>query len=271
MPASEDLRLTFLAMSKPPLPESTPAVAAIKRWTATRPVHRGLGSSLVTIFTVAGALLSVGGFASLIGIGQTQISASRGGNSSIWADGWFIAGFVIAGLGVVSLAVAIAASISQARARRGFPDLSVAITGIGAYDPKDNSDLKQFLQQYPMRITNRERDRNASLGFTLYWNVKPDSIPGSTEWPFFPPNWRLPELSEGFLVHEVRLPWHIPPGTTQQGDLFFEFPSFIQPYMELQQAPRIEIVDHNSGRSVSIEVESAGQFDSRSWRKQPPK
>jgi hypothetical protein len=103
-----------------------------------------------------------------------------------------------------------------------------------------------FRQNLELRITNLETDRNAGVEFLLRWELVDGLGPGSTVRAFFP------ERSE---------PWTLTPKTTAQKYLIFP----IDHQVDESQTPRVEVVDHISGRHVSLPA-VVGLHDRSTWR-----
>ena len=205
----------------------------------SHPIRRFLGNrNVVTLLAMGGLVVSIGAFATVIGIGEVQIASAQGGSSDCWRNSWFVVGILAGTLGLLLLALAVSSNGSQSNARRRFPDLRIAVMDVGG----SASNGKTTSHSLQLRTTNHEADRNASVEFLLRWEA-PGNEPILT---FFP----MP--SE---------PWTLTPRTTRQNTLTFP----INHEVDQSKTPSVEVVDHISGRRVSVPA-MAGVHHQSTWQ-----
>ena len=214
------------------------------------------------MLATAGLMLSIAALLVVIGLGESQIVASEGKSTNLFGNWWFDIGLVVAAIGMFWGLAAIAAIGSQGTARREFPDLTITVIAVGSLCvprgdwPQDDPPLVR-LALFGLRITNHERDRNASLSLTLWHDLVPETPEGVNDWPYFPPRWDPPASVRNLLP----LPIHSDPGTTQQGEVVFEIPNYPAP-ISADSKPRIEVLDNNSKQRVTLPGVMTGTYGS---------
>jgi len=201
-----------------------------------------LAQNVVTLLAAGGLVVSVGAFATVIGIGEAQIASAHGYSGDCWHNTWFCVGLPVGLLGLLCLVFALSTNWSQVRALHRFPDLSIAMMPPGS----GGSDGHTTRLHVSMRITNRETQRNANLEAILYWQLDPRVFRDPVEW-LFPP------------VQDESLT--IAPGTTRRMKLDFG----LDRQVDESEGPRLEIVDHLSGRRITFPAID-GLYDLTTWR-----
>jgi hypothetical protein len=213
------------------------------------------------MLATAGLMLSVAALLVVIGLGETQIVASESKSTNLFGNRWFDIGLLVAAIGIFWGLAAIAAIGSQGNARREFPDLAITVFAVGRLNvphgdwPQDDAPTVR-LDQFGLRISNHERDRNASISMSLWHDLVPGTFGGLGDWPFYPPRWDPPPSMVRDLL---RFPIHLGPDTTRQGEVVFEIPAYVAGIRPDSQ-PRIEVLDHNSGRRVTLPGVMGGTY-----------
>lgn len=188
-------------------------------------------------------MVATGAAATVIGIAEVQIGSSHRGSEDLWANKWFLVGFIIGILGLGCLFWALSAGCSQSKARHEFPKLSVAIDSqIPRPGPVPDPTMP-FHESFTMesrpyellecgiRITNDEIDRYASLQFVMA--VDTDQGKYFFQRPF-----------------SERSPWTIGPGMSDRRPVNFEV---ITEVVAKPGSARIVVTDYNSRRRIAIE------------------
>jgi hypothetical protein len=255
----------------------------VTRWRigfqAERPIKRFLRNrNVVTLFAVAGLILSIAALLVVVGIGESQIvAAEEAGHHSVslFVNGWFDTGLFLAGVGLFVGTAAISANNSQAAALREFPAAEIrimwrAVADTTAPATPGESERSVRLVYMHLLVTNRERSRTASLYFNGTWAMKPGTliVPGTVinaesgkPLLVFPPaRWEpdirmfrpypAPQIDR---ARPLELPLHVAPGHTAEGDIFFEIDEGQITVIDESTQPGLEAVDMHSGRWVFFE------------------
>ncbi len=223
------------------------------------------------MLAAAGLLLSAAGLLFLIGVGQVQIETSAAGigsSTKLFADGWVIAGFVFAAVGLLWGVAALAAIGSQAAALREFPDLAIRVMATSADDVDEPGEAPyggQRVRLFYIRvyITNRERKRTAVLAPTLFFDLREEER-GAKRWA--PAAWGLPParwVPERFLglpsIKALPLPLHIGPGASVDGDLFFEIAILEAGKLDPATPPTLYLSDDSAGAGFEVSTSTGKQ------------
>jgi hypothetical protein len=210
----------------------------------------------------AGLLLTVAGLLLIVGIGRAQIAAAQGSSGNLYADPCFDIGLFIGGCGLFWGLAAIASIGSQSKSRREFPDVLIKVVGTGIgptrAQPGVTYSAPRQSRMIALRITNREASRIASFDVHLKGDLTKGSFGEETELSI-PPLWQ-DNPSGAFTespVAQARLPIHVPPQTTFQGFMVFDF---LNADEHLAKDPCIEIVDHNCGKTILLPVKAGESF-----------
>jgi hypothetical protein len=217
-----------------------------------KPVRRLLRWwSVTTLLASAGLLLSVAALLIVIGIGEVQITAAAGGSGSLFANAWFDVGAVVAAIGILCGLAAIATIGSQSKALREFPALEIEIIA-GGFNPttlpEGMTTSSQWLSQLiGVRITNRELTRGASLAVRLRCVLTPGF--GNETEIRMRSTWQDSNYVLGGSLDQLRSPVALEPQQTIEGFLVFDFAN-VSPH--LTDDRKLELLDHNCGRSVNV-------------------
>jgi hypothetical protein len=137
-----------------------------------------------------------------------------------------------------------------------FPDITVDILSTGSLDTEHEAsnglDVPAHLRSLQCRITNAEAARPAGLSATLYVKLVAGSWGRAGEGVCPPPSWALPPA---LGLSPMTMPINLGPGEQATGHLVFEVPRF---YLERLTSPitaRLELLDHVSGKQVSMPAE----------------
>lgn len=146
-------------------------------------------------------------------------------------------------------------------AKPEFPDVKVEIYGSGSTDTEREAgsglDVPAHLRSFNTRFTSQDTTRQASLTVLLYVRLVPGSWGRTGEAACPPPSWPLPPpLGLSPLV----MPISLAPGAAVSGQLVYEIPRYYLDKIADPLDARLEIADHVSGKSMSIQAE-LGQFD----------
>jgi len=141
-------------------------------------------------------------------------------------------------------------------AKLGFADIKVNIYGAGHAETErevmPGFRLPAHLWRYKARITNLEKEQNASLTIRLYLKLVPGSHGRIGEMIGTPADWPIdPSLGLDPLPETLSLA----PGVTLSGDLVYEISRiYLGNIVEPRQA-RLEIEDHISGKRMEKVLE----------------
>ena len=217
----------------------------VRQWLGQRPVRRLLRRwNPLTLLATAGVVVSVAGLLLVIGVGQVQIFATKGGSADLFADDWIIAGVIFAAVGIVSGCVSLAAMSSQGKARREFPALRVEVIG-GGTEPLPNREgtaLAPHACFVGLRIWSLESSRLISLKVGLMCDF--DNVDHRMR---IPPMWK--DAAEQPLLRQVRVPVDVAPQSTVEGFFLFDL-NWLEPHLRGQ--PTLELVDNPSGTSIEM-------------------
>jgi len=141
-------------------------------------------------------------------------------------------------------------------AKLGFPNIKVNIYGAGdAHTEREvASDFRvlAYLWRYKARITNLEKEQNASLTVRLYLKLVPGSYGRVGEIIGTSVDWAIdPSLGLDPLPETLSLP----PGTTISGDLVYEISRMYSGTIAEPRQARLEIEDHISGKRMEKVLE----------------
>jgi hypothetical protein len=109
---------------------------------------------------------------------------------------------------------------------------------------------------HQVRITNLEREQNASLTISLFLKLAPDSRGSIDETTGFIPSW---PLDPGLGLDKIRMPIILAPGTSVGGALVYEISMIDSKQGETIAQPlrvRFRIVDHISGRQGDLTLDA---------------
>lgn len=241
----------------------------VRKWRGERPLRRELRRwNTLTMLATAGLMLSIAALLIVIGIGLTQIAAAENYRDvNLFANTWFDLGLFVAGIGMLWGAAAIASIGSQAKALREFPALLIEIiAGSGPSLPAPaleglfptrlppglTTTDTWYSQMIGVRITNRELTRSASLDVRLKCVLTPGW--GNETELRMRPKWQddgEPGGGGGLGLTQLRPPIPLEPQSTVEGFMVFDFMN-ISPH--LTDDRKLEVIDHNSGRSVVVEA-----------------
>ena len=207
------------------------------------------------MLATVGLMLSIAALLIVVGLGQTQIVAAESKPTQLFQNLWFDAGLFVASVGALWGGAAIAAMGSQNRALREFPALEIEIIAGGlnptTLDPGVTTTSQWLSELIGVRITNRELTRSVSLGVRLKCKL----TPGFSDEPELrmPPKWQEKEntLGVGGMLPQLRPPIALEPQTTIEGFMMFDFVN-VSPH--LQDDRLLEFIDHNSGRSETMDI-----------------
>lgn len=226
------------------------------------------------MLATAGLMLSIAALLIVIGIGEVQIAAAAGGSGGLLGNVWFDCGLFLAGVGVLWGAAAIASIGSQGKARREFPALLIeVVAGSGpsfpaapleglyptTLPPGLTTTDTWYSQMIGFRITNRELTRSASLDVRLKCVLTPGW--GNETELRMRPKWQEQGAGTGHLagaLTQLRPPILLEPQSTVEGFMVFDFAN-VSPH--LTEHRKLELVDHNCGRSVLAGTELGSVHD----------
>jgi len=142
-----------------------------------------------------------------------------------------------------------------------FPDLTAEINSIGSTDTERESssglDVPVHLRSFHARFTNTERERSASLTVLMYVKLVAGSWGRAGEALCPVPSWTLPQ---SLGLTPLSMPFDLAPGREVSGQLVYEIPRYHLNKIVRPISARLEIVDHISGKRVSIPAE-LGLYD----------
>lgn len=225
------------------------------------------------MLATVGLMVSVAALLIVIGIGVTQIIAAENHrNLNLLSNIWFDLGCLVAGVGMLWGAITIASIGSQAKALKEFPALKIQIIAgsavalpapplAGIYPTHLPAGLTTpspwYSQMIGVRITNCELTRSASLAVRLQCILTPGF--GSETELSVPPTWQEDNAGGlgGNLV-QLRGPIDLKPRTTVEGFMIFDF---MNASPHLTDDRKLELVDHNCGRSALLGIELSSVHD----------
>lgn len=177
---------------------------------------------------------------------------------------------------ILSFGIAFAAFFGAAKswafppmAAVSFPDLTVEISSIASTDTEHESssglDVPVQLRSFHVRFTNTERERSADLTVLLYVKLVAGSWGRAGEALCPVPTWTLPK-SLGLTA--LTMPFALAPGNDISGQLVYEIPRYHLSTIVSPFSARLEIVDHVSGKRVTIPAE-LGLYDKNAMAPAP--
>lgn len=151
----------------------------------------------------------------------------------------------------------------------GFPAITMEITSIGSTDTERESgtglDVPVHLRSFHTRFTSAERERSANLTVQMYVKLIAGSWGRAGEAVCPAPAW-MPSPSLG--LSPMSMPFDLAPGKEVGGQLVYEIPKYHLNKIASPVSARLEIVDHISGRRVSVPAE-LGFYDKTSMTSVP--
>jgi hypothetical protein len=221
---------------------------------------------VVTLLAIGGLVLSIGALLVVVGIGESQIIASESVGThavNLWSTGWFDAGIALALLGILTGIVAIVASLSQAAARKEFPEVAVQVVARALFrdvlTPANSMYVGQAVHMFCCRVRafNREGSRSANLSMALLWDLNPQSVETLDEWTidkigFEAAEWEPQPIDQ--LPPLSRMPdtLDLGPEARKEGYVFFPLPISQWGSLDDSKSPELVIQDHGSGRWITV-------------------
>jgi hypothetical protein len=151
----------------------------------------------------------------------------------------------------------------------GFPKVTVEIKSIGSTDTEHESssglDVPVHLRSFHVRFTNTERERSADLTVLMYVKLVAGSWGRAGEALCPVPTWTLPS---SLGLRALAMPFDLAPGNEISGQLVYEIPRYHLGKILSPISARLEIVDHVSGKRVTIPAE-LGLYDKSAMNPAP--
>jgi hypothetical protein len=241
-------------------------------WRHGRPVRRTIRRwNVFFMLATAGLLVSTAGLLFLVGVGQVQIDAAGGGSKNLFENWWVIIGCVVAVVGFLWGLAAVTTIVSQAAARKEFPDLVIRVLLRADYDgqepePPSGHGQPVRLAHVRLLVRNEERERDVTLPISIQFDTLPAIFPVAPAAPpltatvtplGFPAATWVPNPVDVPGIPGIQplvLPLHVPAGTQIEGDIFFVIPQIWVPALSPNpQRGRVVVVDRKTDRSVDFE------------------
>jgi hypothetical protein len=188
---------------------------------------------------------------------------------SLFGNPWMLSAWLSFGIAFAAFFGAAKSWAFPPMVAAGFPDITVEINSIGSTDTEHESsnglDVPAHLRSFHVRFANTERERSADLTVSMYLKLVAGSWGRSSETLCPVPTWTLPQ---SLGLRALTMPFDLAPGNEISGQLVYEIPRYHYNKIVSPVSARLEIVDHISGKHVTIPAE-LGLYDKNAMTPAP--